>query len=133
MEGGRRRQPCFHVCRVATARDVASEQQFKLITRDTTQLQHLRVGGPDSVRLHSIVSAAATWSIMCKIARMVSVSTLLRIVVARRRRLRSGNIRCHVRKVDFRSPRHPLRRVHIGKITDQTTQAKHMHCTVRSR
>ena len=55
---------------------------------------------------------------------------LLRSLVARRRRLRSGSVRCHNRKVDFGRPRHPLRRAHMGTITDQTTQAKHMHCTL---
>ena len=63
-------------------------------------------------------------------ARSFSIQTFLRIVVAQRRRLRSGSIRCQHRKVDFGRPRHPLRRVHMGKITDQTTQAKHMHCTL---
>eukprot|EP01052_Picozoa_sp_SAG31_P048857 SAG31_NODE_10421_length_1140_cov_1.388088_2_plen_63_part_01 len=55
---------------------------------------------------------------------------LLRSLVARRRRLRSGSVRpgCHHRKVDFGRPRHALRRAHMGTITDQTTQAKHMHC-----
>eukprot|EP01052_Picozoa_sp_SAG31_P041402 SAG31_NODE_6266_length_2095_cov_10.484970_3_plen_153_part_00 len=54
-------------------------------------------------------------------------SNFLRSVVARRRRLRSGSIRCQQRKVDFGRPRHPLRPVHMGKIIDHTTQAKHMH------
>ena len=52
------------------------------------------------------------------------------MVVARRRRLRSDNIRCHRQNVDFGRPRHALRRVHMGKITDQTAQAKHMQCTL---
>eukprot|EP01052_Picozoa_sp_SAG31_P046562 SAG31_NODE_8956_length_1357_cov_1.727345_1_plen_83_part_10 len=58
------------------------------------------------------------------------MQNVLRIVVVRRRRLRSGSIRCHSRNVDFGRPGHPLRRVHMGKITDHTTQAKHMHCTL---
>eukprot|EP01052_Picozoa_sp_SAG31_P021029 SAG31_NODE_1606_length_7761_cov_4.493996_1_plen_162_part_00 len=59
-----------------------------------------------------------------------SIQNFLRIVVARRRHLRSGSIRCQHRKVDFGRPCHPLHRVHMGTITDQTTQAKHMHCTL---
>eukprot|EP01052_Picozoa_sp_SAG31_P030811 SAG31_NODE_3197_length_4567_cov_2.365040_2_plen_84_part_00 len=50
---------------------------------------------------------------------------ILRIVVARRRCLQSGNICCKRRKVNFGRPRHALRRVHMGKIIDQTPQATH--------
>eukprot|EP01052_Picozoa_sp_SAG31_P044251 SAG31_NODE_7645_length_1632_cov_1.858355_4_plen_43_part_01 len=40
-----------------------------------------------------------------------SIQNFLRSVVTRRRRLRSGSIRCNVRNVDFGRPRHALRRV----------------------
>ena len=60
-------------------------------------------------------------------AHSVPIQNFLRSLVAQRRRLRSGSIRCHHRKVDFGRPGHALRRVHMDKITPTKPLKPNMH------